>query len=111
MLREREAAGIVPPAMADSVMENIPPKPAFHFEPASPFVKKVIEGGSLIEAHYYLHPKLGNAYRYKYKWEDSVWWIDVPLDGASLQMWKLDGSTWYEGKAAAAPGGDDDDED
>jgi len=96
--------------MAHSIMENIPPKPAFSFTPASPFVKKVMDGGTLIEAHYYLSPKLGDSYRYKYKWEDSVWWIDVPLDGESLQMWKLDGSTWVEGKAAASAGGDEDED-
>jgi hypothetical protein len=96
--------------MAHHVMENIPPKPRILFEPASPFVKKLLEGGALIEKHYYLHPKLGNAYRYKYKFEDTVWWIDVNLDGDSAQMWKLDGSCWYEGKAAGGTDADEDDE-
>ena len=96
--------------MAHPVMENIPEKPRYSFAPASPYVKQVIEGGQLIEKRYYLHPKLGDGYRYKYKWDDSVWWIDVPLDGESLQMWKLDGSSWYEGKAAGGGDADEDDE-
>ena len=102
--------GYGPGRMAHSVMENIPVKPLFNFTPASPWVKKVVDGGALIEKHYYLHPKLGDAYRYKYKFEETVWWIDVPLDGDSMQVWKLDGSAWYEGKAAASDSGDDDED-
>ena len=28
-----------------------------------------------------------------------------------MQVWKLDGSAWYEGKAAAVAGGDEDEDD
>lgn len=94
--------------MAHPVMENIPEKPRYSFTPASPFVSRIIENGKLVEKRYYLHPKLGDSYRYKYTWDGSVWWIDVPLDGESLQVWKLDGSCWFEGKAAAAGDSDDD---
>ena len=95
--------------MAHSIMENIPPQPRFGFQPASPWVRKIVDGGSLIEKHYYLHPKLGDGYRYKYKLDGDVWWIDAPLDGESLQVWKLDGSSWYEGKAAASDDADEED--
>ncbi len=95
--------------MSQTPMEQIPERPTYRFQPASPYVEKIVRGGSLIEKRYYLHPKLGNAYRYKYAFEETVWWIDVPLDGESLQVWRLDGTTWMEGKAAA--GGDDDEED
>ena len=95
--------------MAHSVMENMPPAPHYGFTPASPVVKKIVDGGKLIVAWYYLHPKLGDAYRYKYILDNELWWIDVTLDGESMQCWKGDGSSWYEGKAAAV-GGDDEDE-
>lgn len=94
--------------MPHAQMENIPPKPAYNFTPASPYVEKIIAGGSEIEKKYYNHPKLGDSYRYKYRYDDTVWWIDVSLDGESMQVWRLDGSTWMEGKAKA--GGDDEDE-
>ena len=94
-----------------TLMENIPEKPAYNFTPASPWLEKIVATGKLIEAHYYLHPKLGNCYRYKYKVADDVWWIDVDLPGESAQVWKLDGSTWFEGAyAAKASGADDEDE-
>ena len=89
-------------------MENIPAKPDFHFTPASPFVEKILREGVEIEKHYYLHPKMRDCYRYKYKVGDDVWWIDVNLAGDSMQVWKLDGSTWFEGKMA---GGEMEDED
>ncbi len=92
-------------------MENIPDKPAFSFKPASPWPEKISAEGTLIEAHYYLHPKLGNCYRHKYKLGEDVWWIDVDLAGTSMQVWKLDGSSWFEGAyATAAAAGDDEDE-
>lgn len=95
--------------MASAQMENIPPKPLYNFQPASPFVEQVIGQGQEIEKHYYLHPKLGDSYRYKYKWDETVWWIDVDLAGESMQVWRLDGTTWFEGKTPGA-GGDDEDE-
>jgi hypothetical protein len=93
-------------------MENIPDKPAFSFQAASPWVEKIINGGRLIEKHYYLHPKLGNCYRYKYKLDDTVWWIDADLAGTSIEVWRLDGTCWFEGEYAAkgAAAGDDEDE-
>jgi hypothetical protein len=101
---------MVPP-MPVTQMENIPDRPAFGFKPASPWVEKIVQNGKLIEAHYYLHPKLGDCYRYKYKLENDVWWVDVDLPGTSMQVWKLDGSCWFEGEyAAKAAGGDDEDE-
>ena len=51
------------------------------------------------------------AARYQYKVGDDVWWIDVNLAGDSMQVWKLDGTTWFEGKIAAGDVGDDEDED
>lgn len=97
-------------AMRPTMMENLPPRPAYGFKPASPVVDKLVAEGKEIEKHYYLHPKLGDTYRYKYDWDGTVWWIDVALDGESLQVWRLDGTTWMEGKAAASAGGDDEDE-
>lgn len=96
--------------MAHSVMENMPPAPQYTFTPASPVVKKVIAGGKLITSRYYLHPKLGNAYRYKYLFENELWWFDVTLDGDSMHCWKGDGSSWLEGKAAAGGDADEDEE-
>ena len=94
--------------MAHPVMENMPAAPKYNFTPASPAVKKIVDGGKLITARYYLHPKLGDAYRYKYILDGELWWFDVTLDGESMHCWKGDGSSWYEGKAASA--GDDEDE-
>lgn len=96
--------------MPHALMENIPPRPLYNFTPASPLVEKIISQGTEIEKHYYLHPKIKDAYRYKYKYDDTVWWIDVDLAGESMQVWKLDGSCWWEGKMAAAAGADDEDE-
>lgn len=92
-------------------MENIPPRPNYNFTPAAPIVEQLIKKGVEIEKHYYLHPKLDDCYRYKYMFEETVWWIDVDLAGESMQIWKLDGQTWFEGKAAAVAGGDDEEED
>lgn len=93
-------------------MENIPDKPVYSFKPGSPWVEKVIQNAKLLEKHYYLHPKLGNTYRYKYLLDDTIWWIDVDLDGTSMEMWRGDGTCWFEGEYAhkGAAGDDEDDE-
>jgi len=98
-------------AMPHALMENIPAKPLINFTPSSPWVEKIVREGQEIEKHYYLHPKLKDCYRYKYRLGDTVWWIDVNLAGDSIEVWRLDGSCWFEGKIASAAGLDDEDED
>lgn len=78
---------------------GIPPK--LGFKPTTPLAEQLIREGSFIGVRYYLHPKLGDAYRYKYTWKGVRWWIDVTLDGLGYQLWKADGQAFIETKESA----------
>ena len=73
---------------------GVPPKLAF--TPRTGLFDQIIREAEFIGIRHYLHPKLGNCYRYKYRWKGKPWWIDVTFDGLAINLWKDDGQTFTE---------------
>lgn len=72
--------------------------PTLDFEPTSPLFKQIVREATFVGVRYYLHPKLGNTYRYKYRWKGEPWWIDVTFDRDAYNLWKGDGQSFTETK-------------
>jgi hypothetical protein len=73
---------------------GVPPTLAFSCK--TPLFEQITREAEFVGLRYYLHPKLGNAYRYKYRWKGEPWWIDVTLDRQAMQVWKGDGQSFTE---------------
>lgn len=82
------------PEALETGRPGIPPQ--LDFEPTTPLVEQMLREASFVGVRFYLHPKLGNTYRYKYRWKGEPWWLDVTFDRDGYHLWKGDGQAFME---------------
>ena len=73
---------------------GIPPKLAW--SPETDLFEKLTRQGEFLGIRSYIHPKIGETYRYKYHWQNEPWWVDVTLDGRTFHLWKGDGQSFTD---------------